>query len=325
MKVGSTNAARLFNDGCLLLFESDPTPLDCRTVLVIGQARAGTTMVAATLREMGVPVGERIGPVHEDNEMGTFVESLRKGDVAKDFVGAVAVRDKAHPVWAWKRPDLYACLGVVTPELRNPRLVCILRDPAALALRNCISMSETGSEEAKALAFLGAAMDEQRAIFEAVSAAKLPTLLLSYEKALTRTDEFVAVLARFVGKELSGEGLRRLRGVVMPNHPGYALRARVGAYEWNGAGRGALLGVKDGCLTGRVRLEAGECERVAAWVDGLCLDEIECRCEEGGQWESVSFSLGDRLREDSHALQLTFVRDGSNFANSPYLWWREKE
>ena len=269
MKVGSINASRLLNDGCLLLFESDPTPLDCRTVLVIGQARAGTTMVAATLREMGVPVGERIGPVHEDNEMGTFVESLRKGDVTKDFVRAVAVRDKAHPVWAWKRPDLYACLGVVTPELRNPRLVCILRDPAALALRNCISMSETGSEEA--LAFLGAAMDEQRAIFEAVSVAKLPTLLLSYEKALTRTDEFVGVLARFVGKELSGEGLRRLRGVVMPNHLGYALRARERAYEWDGAKRGALLGVRDGCLMGRVRLDAGGCERVAAWVDGLCL------------------------------------------------------
>lgn len=323
MKVGSTNASRLLNDGCLSLFENDRALPGERTVLVIGQARAGTTMVAAMLREMGVPVGERIGPVHEDNEMGAFVESFGKGEVPADFVQAVAVRDKAHPVWAWKRPDLYSCLATVTPELRNPRLVCILRDPAALALRNCISMSETGSEEAEALAFLGAAMDEQRAIFEAVSAAKLPTLLLSYEKALTRTDEFVAVLARFVGKELSGEGLRRLRGVVMPNHLGYALRAREGAYEWDGPKRGVLLGVRDGCLMGRVRLEAAGGERVAAWVDGLCVGETECLCEEGGRWGRVSFPLGERLKEDSHALQFTFVRDGLNFANSPYMWCRD--
>jgi hypothetical protein len=325
MNMDLPNSSQLFNNGYMSLFpQKNDQQLDESTILIVGQARAGTTMVGLVLREMGIPMGERIGPVHEDNELGAFVPQLQTGVVPANFLCAVASRNKAYPIWAWKRPDLYSCLGVLTPKLRNPLLVCILRDAVALASRNCISLPDSSEIQSKAMGSLDQAIHEQKAIFDAICSTQLPTLLLSYEKAISRPDEFLGALARFVGKELNKEEQARLSTLVMPNHPGYALRARASKYVGDLSCRGLLEGVTDGFLLGRVALEAGRVVTVDVWVDGLRVQVNEfCGIPADGgvpEWTTFRLPVNKYLTRDSHALQLTFSSDGNNFVNSPYIW-----
>ena len=324
MNADLPNSSQLFNNGYMSLFpQKNDQQLGEATILIVGQARAGTTMVGLVLREMGIPMGERIGPVHEDNELGAFVPQLQTEVVPADFLSAVAFRNKAYPIWAWKRPDLYSCLGVLTPKLRNPLLICILRDAVALASRNCISLPGSSEIQSKAIGSLDQAIFEQKAIFDAICSAQLPTLLLSYEKAISRPVVFLEALARFVGQELKKDNIGSLKSLVKPNHRGYSLRARSVEYEESFDFRGVIEGVRDGLLIGRVAsANSKEPIEVEAWVDGLRVEERKLILSENGQedWVPISFEIGNKLEKRSHSLQLTFGQDGRDFENSPFTW-----
>ena len=212
---------------------------------------------------------------------------------------------------------------MLTPKLRNPLLVCILRDAVALASRNCISLPDLSEIQSKAIGSLNQAMHEQKAVCDAICSAQLPTLLLSYEKAISRPVEFLEAISRFVGQKVTKENIGRLTSLVKPNHRGYALRARSLEYEESFDLRGVIESVKNGCMIGRVAsAHSNEPIVVEAWVDGLRVKEREFDLAGHGleDWTSISFEIGNKLVKRSHSLQLTFGQDGRDFDNSPFTW-----
>ena len=77
----------LFNDGAITLnLDKAVHQSNDKTLLIIGQARAGTTLVASMLHETGIPIGKNFGPVHEDNDLGKFVGDLRDSRLPKAFL-----------------------------------------------------------------------------------------------------------------------------------------------------------------------------------------------------------------------------------------------
>jgi hypothetical protein len=313
------NSAQLFNRGSIQLYENSSSKEGC-TLLVIGQARAGTSMVGSILNQMGIPIGRKIGAVHEDNELGPYLDPLKKGKVTEGFLKVINSRNNEHIKWGWKRPDLYTILSTIIPYLRNPRFVCIFRDPTAIVSRNLISL-DGEKDETKVVELYSNTLAEQKLILDSVVSEKQPTLLLSYEKALTRPINFIKSLSNFAGNDLSEKELQKLAKLISPNNLGYSLRAREVEYDGNESFRGILVGVVQGCVRGLIHEDVAKTEMISIWIDGVFIKKCAFESQNNPGWKSFSYDLADKMSKRSHSIQLTFSSSGTNFANSPYLWW----
>lgn len=177
----------LLNPGTLVLNSQDPGP-EQKTVVVLGVARGGTTMVASVLSSLGIYMGERLGPVMED---ATLSEAVEKG-WRRDLPRIVAERDARHDVWGWKRPSAFKYRKVWEAEFRNPHVIAIYRDPFAIANRNRISMMK------EVWSGLDAAIHDLGKLTRCVRALRCPVMLCSYEKALQAPGRFVEEVDRFL-------------------------------------------------------------------------------------------------------------------------------
>lgn len=189
----TTNLESLRNSGIALLNQqSAPQANAPSTVIVVGVARSGTSMIATCLRALGVFMGDRIGDaVHEDVEMA---EALEQGDqgALKQLIDR---RNDQHNIWGFKRPMAFGVIGDYIHMFRSPRFVVTFRDPVAIAKRNELSMNMDF------LRALNLARSNIGDLVTFVDELETPAMLVSYEKALLGPSGFVAALADFCGVE----------------------------------------------------------------------------------------------------------------------------
>jgi hypothetical protein len=114
-----------------------------RTVIVLGMPRGGTSMVAGSLRLLGVPMGDRLEPSNqEDLDILDLVASLQPlyGEDGKPITenfdrlrALIAGRNEERPFWGWKDPNAHVYISELMPVLRNPHFVVVFRDHFAAA------------------------------------------------------------------------------------------------------------------------------------------------------------------------------------------------
>ena len=194
-------------------------PSDVRTLIVSGAARSGTSMVARVLDAAGVPMGELLDDVvFEDH---AFADLFSQPTVDLDALDRlVRHRDRTHPVWGFKRPNLHPYGAGLVSRFRNPFLIVTLRDPVAIAERNATA------EQIDLQAALSMAMDNLGETVRFAQAATCPVLLVSYEKAVRNPDRFVERLLEFCGLPVPPAERERLRHLVEPDRPAYIEGAR---------------------------------------------------------------------------------------------------
>ncbi|MDH3314994.1 MAG: hypothetical protein OER43_04385 [Gammaproteobacteria bacterium] len=177
----------LKNDGVLVL-NKPRSSLPKKTVVVLGLARGGTSMVAAVLQALGVFMGNKLGPVLEDVELSETVESRNLARLAD----MVARRNAAHSLWGWKRPSAFEHADVWQGCFRNPYIIAIIRDPFAIANRNRISMLSDVFEN------MERSVEQLGRLVKLLRQQKGPLLLCSYEKALDSPETFVRAVEDFL-------------------------------------------------------------------------------------------------------------------------------
>jgi hypothetical protein len=199
---GLSDLDLLKNAGVLMLNKSGAGPL-AKTVIVLGTARSGTTMVAAVLQALGVHMGEKLGPVLEDVSLS---EAVERRDTA-GLKHIVAQRNATHALWGWKRPSAIEYADVWQGCFRNPYIIAIFRDPFAIANRNRISMlSDVFHNMERSVEQLGV-------LVQLLQKQQDPILLCSYEKALISPETFVQVVEDFLdidASEKREEVIRRI-------------------------------------------------------------------------------------------------------------------
>lgn len=205
------------------------------TLIVTGVARSGTSMVSSVLSAAGVYMGEHVyDVVGEDAQVLAILQSGHHS-MLKDLI---KVRDAAHPVWGFKIPNLHAYM---TPDqfkwFRNPRMIAIFRDPVAVAVRGALS------EHIDAMEGLISTTHAITAVAEFAAMSGCPTLLLSYEKAITAPDRMLESLLSFCGVDYDAALFQTLLQSVMPNNPAYLATA-------NRQYLGFLEGIVDGKVYG---------------------------------------------------------------------------
>ncbi|SNS92952.1 sulfotransferase [Tropicimonas sediminicola] len=174
-----------------------------RTFHIFGVNRGGTTAVAGVLSGLGIPLGTETGTNLEDRDF-----RLKRGLGA--IVETVARRNEAFDVWGWKHPHSNGYIEDLLPHLRNVRFIVTTRDLGA----NALGMYARGDENA--VMSLRASMKQTRRNLNFVLEHKRPTLIVSYEKLLLRTEQTVSEIARFCGVEMTADHMRKINEFVQP-------------------------------------------------------------------------------------------------------------
>ncbi|HEY4171389.1 MAG TPA: hypothetical protein VGM42_00060 [Rhodopila sp.] len=202
-----------------------------RTFIVSGIGRGGTTMVAATLRDAGIPMGDALDEASvEDLDVSV---ALRQSDRTM-LERLIVNRNIQHADWGFKSPSIHALLQYrELARFRNPHLILIFRDPVAIAQRAALS---DYNDPLPVLLDVSSAIHNLLQVF---SNTTCPALLLSYEKALIFPDTFVESLISFCG--LPQDTATRLRRQVTPNSKVYADGTAVKMVGYLEALRGDIL------------------------------------------------------------------------------------
>ena len=194
------------NFGCAIF---NPAPCDEKaTIAITGLGRSGTTMVARILRELGVPMGKSIESRFLEDE--SILYAIKTADMVA-FNQICRARDDLYPKWGFKCPAMRVKLQDAVENMRAPRLIVPFRDILAISMRNNLEVS-TDTKTALGLAARGYA--KMLAAFDNID---VPTLFLSYEKALQYPSHTVKQIATFCGIELSAESAERISGDIICN------------------------------------------------------------------------------------------------------------
>ena len=312
------NSSDLHNNGIFNLYWDNPT-LES-TFLIVGQARAGTTMLSRLLHEMGVPMGKEIGPVYEDNKLGAFVKELQCGTVSNEFICEIVKRNEKSKKWGWKRPDLYLYLEHILCKFRNPKIICILRDPVSISGRNEISLSENIEDTTeKHFVYLNRAINEQMNIIKKIQAFKISSLLISYEKALLNPTNLITSLSNFAGLDLQRKEVSRFLELIQPNHKGYSFRARSKSFDKTATRFGHLHGVQNNYLRASLKSLSYE-EKIEFWIDGICKTQKVYEISNKDHEIQIELEISKLVTQQIHSIELRFASDGQQFFNSPFVW-----
>ncbi|CAE6518399.1 conserved hypothetical protein [Nitrosomonas nitrosa] len=160
-----------------------------KTVIVLGVARGGTSMVAGALHHLGIPMGENLSTVYEDVALSKAIEQ----NCVEDIASIITDRNATLLVWGWKRPSAIKHVGAWLGKFRNPYYVVVFRDLFSIANRNRISMlSDVVSN-------MRDANMQYELLLNFITGLSSPILLISYEKAMANPLNFVCNLRDLLG------------------------------------------------------------------------------------------------------------------------------
>lgn len=162
-----------------------------KTVVIVGTARGGTSMVAGTVRELGINLGARLGENHEDPKfLPQDLDHIRS---------VIKLRNEELDTWGWKMPHSLAYLDEIEQDLRNPHIILVWRNPLAIALSQ---VNRTGAKIDNGLNF---AADRLQQMVEKIQQLTAPMLLVNYEQGVRQPDDFIDMIAGFLGIEVTPE------------------------------------------------------------------------------------------------------------------------
>ncbi len=176
-----------------ILREGNPHPQ--KTVVVLGCPRGGTSMVAGVLRELEIPMGEKINPGnHEDTDFLTDdIGHIRK---------TIEERNEKYSMWGWKVPDTIHYLDQIVDDLRDPCYIVIYRNLQSVANSIHRYHNEIGVTDALLLA-----ESYYTKINEFISKSEAPVMLVNFEEALQDKENVVEHIVQFLNP---GSGAERV-------------------------------------------------------------------------------------------------------------------
>ena len=193
-----------------------PTPTS--TTIIFGVARGGTTMAARVVSSLGIDLAEGSNINFEDEHFNLQKLGLHprrdQQQLNAQLLQRLEQRNNEHDHWGWKYPNAAAYLPLILERVRNPRLICILRDPLASSSRElrADAIQQKGNEERR-LRQAMRAIDTNIALIHQVAH---PTLMVSYEKAIQKPAPLVRALALFLGIEPTAQAIATALEQIQP-------------------------------------------------------------------------------------------------------------
>ena len=221
------------NSGLAIVNPPEFFPED-KTIVVMGPARSGTTMVAQILVTLGLYMGECDVNLYEDIPIR---RAIRERNM-KQFRKVVSERNKSYQTWGWKYPESVEVLEEIRKTVRNPFFIFTFRDPLATSLRNLIS----GNPDLDLLKTMQDALNYMTAMTSQIAQTKVPCLPVSYEKALSKPRKLVEKISEFLDFPIQEPHILDAVDQVNPTNNRYLMadqskryRGRLDGVNWNQA------------------------------------------------------------------------------------------
>lgn len=200
------------NPGVGTLFVDAETAVPERTLIILGAARGGTSMMMGLLDILGVFIGDQAGsPLYEDKRLRGALGRWPSAPAR----AVIADYNAEHKVWANKAHIQKASLKRLDRLVRNPHYILVTRDEVAVAGRYD-QIWDVGLLKSMRIAnkrYLG--------YLDFIARHRRPSLLVSYEKALLHTEHMVEQLADFAGIKAGAEQMAKACAFVRPEPAEY--------------------------------------------------------------------------------------------------------
>lgn len=181
---------QLDNKGISFIGDKTAVTRPEKTLVVVGIARGGTSLISGSLHHLGVFVGQAAtAPVFEDLYLSQPME--QNDDVKLQQI--IASYNQQHAVWGFKRPNIINHLEKMHQYFKNPIYFFVFKDIFSIANRNTISM-KTGL-----LSGVKAAYNDYGKVLAFIENNTVNGYLLSYDKILRRQQYFINLLADIIG------------------------------------------------------------------------------------------------------------------------------
>lgn len=181
-----------YNSGVITLNKKSWNITDQRTIIVIGVARSGTSLVTSILEGLGVNMGDKKSyGSFEDEEIYSLIESANFN--FDELRRIVNYKNSKYRVWGWKRPKSFEYAHKFESLIVNPIYVIPFRDVLAISNRN---EKSDGITHIKALRFN---INRYMKLLNFIEDNENPIFLFSYEKALEDKTLLIWQLSEFLG------------------------------------------------------------------------------------------------------------------------------
>jgi hypothetical protein len=203
-----------------------------KSVIVLGLARSGTSVVAAILRALGVDMGfsvrDKANPYGslEDRDFAQLHKKIFDLAGNKTYWNPPAPeailslkeqcdplirelvenKSRARPVWGWKHPRTILTLELFLPYLENPHLIAIFRNPLGIANSSVEHTKNYTADKVdffQALRLVNFYYAEMFKILERHRA--LPAITVAFEDVVSQPMREAEKLANFVQLRLTEE------------------------------------------------------------------------------------------------------------------------
>ena len=189
------------------------------TLLVIGLARSGTSILAGALRRLGLFMGDSAGdrPSNEDGPLRDLV-------LAKDWDSAdelIARYNRSHKKWGTKIPGLVDQMEQAHSSFRNPRYIIIFRDVFSVANRDRISM------RLDLLGGISRSIEQYRKICDFLVKNNPDCLMVSFDTALNDKEVLIEELVAFCQLRPSKQQIEDAVAFITRNPEDYLRLSRI--------------------------------------------------------------------------------------------------
>lgn len=182
-----------------------------KTVVIIGLAHNGTTMLTGIFECLGVPMGENVlRMAWEDQD---FRWAIKAGE--RELVEFVELRNAQYDIWGVKHVGLSGRLELLNRVLREPVFFFIMKDPISVAQRRFGAVDEPPFIDRVAVA-----IERMGDTTRLIKASAVPVHLLSYTHAVTKPRAFVEQVACLSGLSPSPQQIEAAVSFISPNTTG---------------------------------------------------------------------------------------------------------
>jgi hypothetical protein len=209
------------NNG-LHILNREVTATDNKTIIAMGAARGGTSMLSGILVKLGIHMGDARPPKYGDEYFSGLLSKFK----IKEIKQLIKQRNEEHAVWGLKYPSILSLL--LGQFLRQPVYIIVFRDIVAIAKRRAISNNK------KILLEMLYALGSYFSFVIFMIFTRRPVLIVSYEKALLEPMNLVSGIADFLGISMEDDNIKRVAEFIKPSPEDYSCRERFMG-DWNGS------------------------------------------------------------------------------------------
>ncbi len=189
-----------------------------KTLIVIGVARGGTSLIAGSLDHMGIFTGDSSGnPVYEDLRLAKAFEEgeyARAQEIINDY-------NSRFDVWAFKRPASVQYLTKLISMTRNPVLLIVFRDIFSIANRNKLSM------KMGLVPGLQKALHDYNDIVEIIGKRYCDMYFFSYDKVMIHKELFIKELSELSSATCTSDTYAKVSEFIQPDSASYLKNTRI--------------------------------------------------------------------------------------------------